>query len=233
LVGEKNNNYHLHKKFTGSMNNFTSLSLLMVYTHSQREGFSHTAPAVKPQHFHSFAEAGSQPMSAGTNRDAAQYTLPGGGSSTLSETTMSGTHGIAQRPLASHLYAERPPTLRQILLVDDDASLARLEAGMLSARGYEVAVATSGELAISAIHQAIPDLVLLDLDLSGSVTGWDVFKALRSLSRTPVLLTSAESAARRHMRTQGESRSTLDHLPKPYPMQALLRRIERMLAMEP
>jgi two-component system response regulator MtrA len=118
-------------------------------------------------------------------------------------------------------------------LVDDDISLAQLEAGILSARGYEVAVATSGELAISAIHQALPDLVLLDLDLSGPVTGWDVFKALRDLSGAPVLLTSAESAVRRHMRTQGESRSTLDHLPKPYPMQALLRCIERMLAMEP
>ncbi len=172
-------------------------------------------------------------MSTGTNRDAAQHSLPGGGSRTFSETTMSGTHGVAPRPNSSFMYAERSPILRQILLVEDDTSLARLEAGILSARGYVVAVATSGELAISALHQAIPDLVLLDLDLAGPVTGWDVFKALRRLARTPVLLTSAESAARRHMRTQGESRSTLDHLPKPYPMQALLRRIERMLAMEP
>ncbi len=171
-------------------------------------------------------------MSTGTNRDAPRHSLPGG-SSTLSETTMSGTYGIAPRPDASLLHAEGPPATRLILLVDDDISLARLEAGILSARGYEVSVATSGELAISAIHQALPDLVLLDLDLSGPVTGWDVFKALRGLSRAPVLLTSAESAVRRHMRTQGESRSTLDHLPKPYPMQALLRCIERMLAMEP
>lgn len=172
-------------------------------------------------------------MSAGTNRDAAQHTLPGGGSRTFSETTMSGMHGVAPRPNSSFMHAEGPLILRQILLVEDDTSLARLEAGILSARGYIVEVATSGELAISALHQAIPDLVLLDLDLAGPVTGWDVFKALRNLARTPVLLTSAESAVRRHMRTQGESRSTLDHLPKPYPMQALLRRIERMLAMEP
>lgn len=172
-------------------------------------------------------------MSAGKNRDAAQNALPGGGSSTFSETTMGGTHGIAPRPNPSPTRAEESSATRQILLVDDDAILARLEAGMLSAKGYEVAIVTSGELAISAIHQAIPDLVLLDLDLSGPITGWDVFKALRSMARTPVLLTSAETAVYRHMRTKGESRSTLDHLPKPYPMQALLRRIERMLAMEP
>lgn len=140
-------------------------------------------------------------------------------------------HGIASQPHSMPL--EGALTLRQILVVDDDSSLAQLEAGVLSARGYGVRIVTSGELAISAIHQAIPDLVLLDLDLHGPVSGWDVFEALRNLARTPVLLTSAESAVRRHMRTSGESRSTLDHLPKPYPMQALLRRIERMLAMVP
>ena len=76
-------------------------------------------------------------------------------------------------------------------------------------------------------------MVLLDLDLSGVTTGWDVFKVLRSYSSTPVLLTSAESTIRSSIRKQGEPRSTLDHLPKPYPLQALLRRIERMLAITP
>jgi DNA-binding response OmpR family regulator len=151
----------------------------------------------------------------------------------LSETNVSSMHGMASRLHSTTQRAEDALTLRQILLVDDDASLAQLEAGILSAKGYRVQIVTSGELAISAIHQALPDLVLLDLDLDGPISGWDVFKALRNLSRTPVLLTSAETAVRRHMRTQDESRSTLDHLPKPYPMQALLRRIERMLAMEP
>lgn len=157
--------------------------------------------------------------------------IPGGAYRTMCENNVSSMHGIASQPHSMPL--EGALTLRQILVVDDDSSLAQLEAGVLSARGYGVRIVTSGELAISAIHQAIPDLVLLDLDLHGPVSGWDVFEALRNLARTPVLLTSAESAVRRHMRTSGESRSTLDHLPKPYPMQALLRRIERMLAMVP
>ena len=124
-------------------------------------------------------------------------------------------------------------TLQRILLVEDDVSLANLEADMLSARGYFVSIATSGETAILALQQEIPDLLLLDLDLSSSTTGWDVLKVLRRHSSAPVLLTSAESAIRSSIRMQGEPRSTLDHLPKPYPLQALLKRIERMLAITP
>jgi DNA-binding response OmpR family regulator len=162
--------------------------------------------------------------------DAATNTQPGGGHSSFKNTTLSGVRDFV-RTLHTHL--KESGTLQRILLVEDDVSLANLEADMLNARGYAVSVATSGEMAIMALHQEIPDLVLLDLDLSGATTGWDVFKVLRSYSSAPVLLTSAESAIRSSIRMQGEPRSTLDHLPKPYPLQALLKRIERMLAITP
>lgn len=123
-----------------------------------------------------------------------------------------------------------------ILLVEDDPLLARLELNWLTVQGYVVTLVENGELALDSLHETIPDLVLLDLDLPGTIDGWDVLKALRSYagtSTTPVLLTSAESAARRRLRSRGETRSTLDHLPKPYPIQTLLKRIERMLNMTP
>ena len=108
------------------------------------------------------------------DRDAAKNTQPGGGNSTLNETTIGGAEQSLQP------RGEDARKLRRILLVEDDASLARLEAGMLAARGYAVAIATSGEMAITTLQQAIPDLVLLDLDLSGTITGWDVLRVLRS-----------------------------------------------------
>jgi twitching motility two-component system response regulator PilH len=123
-----------------------------------------------------------------------------------------------------------------ILLVEDDTSLARLESGILTAHGYMVTRVESGELALKALYEAIPNLVLLDLDLPGAVNGWDVLHALRAradTSITPVLLTSAEATAQKRLRTCGETRLTLDHLPKPYPIQTLLKRIERMLSMTP
>lgn len=134
------------------------------------------------------------------------------------------------------LQDEAATARRHILLVEDDALLARLESGILTAHGYVVTQVESGEMALNALRETIPDLVLLDLDLPGTVNGWGVLKALRAYtgtSTTPVLLTSAEATAQKHLRTRGENRSTLDHLPKPYPIQALLKRIERMLGMTP
>lgn len=131
---------------------------------------------------------------------------------------------------------------RRVLVVEDDASLAHLEADYLTAHGYAVMIAVNGELAIAALSQSIPDLVVLDLELPGTLNGWDVLQAVRLVcgqgeqkqATIPVLLTtSAETAMRKYRRTGGETKLTLDHLPKPYPMQALLKCIERMLTIEP
>ncbi len=137
----------------------------------------------------------------------------------------------------SAMKASMGKTFRgHILLVEDEPSLATLEMGILMARGYVVTLVENGELALNTLQEIVPDLVLLDLDLPGALNGWDVLKALRAYagtSTTPVLLTSAEATAQKHLRTRGETRSTLDHLPKPYPIQTLLKRIERMLDMTP
>lgn len=122
---------------------------------------------------------------------------------------------------------------RRILVVEDDLSLAHLEAGILTAQGYIVTTVCSGEEAIEEIQRSLPDLVVLDLDLSGQLNGWDVLQELRALAKTPVLLTSAATAIRQHMLHRGEARATLDHLPKPYHLPILLKRIERMLNVTP
>jgi two-component system OmpR family response regulator len=130
--------------------------------------------------------------------------------------------------------SEYQPTRQHILVVEDDSTLATLEADILTAHGYSVITLASGELAISALQQAIPDLVVLDLELTGNVNGWQVLHVLRNLASTPVLITSSSVAAVRvYMRSSGETRLTLDHLPKPYPMQTLLKRVKRMLPINP
>ena len=129
--------------------------------------------------------------------------------------------------------AEGPKLPPRILVVEDDASLANVEADVLTACGYAVTLAGTGELAILAFRESIPDLVVLDLELPGSMTGWDVLQVLRTHSMIPVLLTSSETSVRKRIRIRGETRSTLDHLPKPYPLQALLKRIESMLISVP
>jgi DNA-binding response OmpR family regulator len=161
----------------------------------------------------------------------AEYTLLDGGN--MSIRNKSSLYGAQSLTKPSQQQVREQGLSHRILIVEDDSSLANLEADILTAYGYMVSIASNGEMAISILEKALPDLVLLDLDLSGTINGWDVLQMLRSYSATPVLLTSAESAVNRQIRIRGETRSTLDLLPKPYLMQTLLKRIERMLTTAP
>jgi len=164
------------------------------------------------------------------DKDAA-YTLPDGGDMSIwNNSTTNGAQSLAN---PTQQQAREQGSSYHILVVEDDSSLANLEAGILEAHGYVVAIASNGEMAITVLEHTLPDLVLLDLDLSGTINGWDVLQMLRTYSRTPVLLTSAESSVNRQIRIRGETRSTLDLLPKPFLMQTLLKRIERMLTIAP
>lgn len=139
-----------------------------------------------------------------------------------------GKEQTEQKVSSDPVFQASEGTLQHILLVEDDLTLATLEADILTAHGYIVVTVHSGELAITALRRSIPDLVVLDLELIGNIQGWDVLQELRTLSSVPVLITSSSATtARKYMR--GETRLTLGHLPKPYPMQTLLKRVKRML----
>ena len=167
----------------------------------------------------------------GVQDNEAAYSLPE--DSDVSIWNNATTYGVQSFTNLLQQKARELESSYHILVVEDDSSLANLEAGILEAHGYLVAIASNGELAISVLEQSLPDLVLLDLDLSGTINGWDVLQMLRTYSSTPVLLTSAELSVNRQIRIRGETRSTLDLLPKPFLMQTLLKRIERMLPIAP
>ncbi len=126
------------------------------------------------------------------------------------------------------------PGMHCILLVEDDQTLAALEASILTAQGFNVTAVHDGELALNEIKQSMPDLVVLDLELAGDIDGWDVLQTLRTSAAIPVLITTSSAiAVRSYIRTHQESKFTLDHLPKPYPMQTFLKRVQRMLMIAP
>jgi len=164
--------------------------------------------------------------------EEAVSTGPGSGNMSLLNGTAAHEMHAPSNPTQTQSGGRR--TLQRILVVEDDATLAALESEILTAHGYNVVTVNSGELAISTLRGSIPDLVVLDIELTGKVNGWDVLRTLRASANTPVLLTtSSGEAVRTHIRSRGESRATLDHLPKPYPMQTLLKRVKRMLMIAP
>src|SRR5437660_11826394 len=108
-------------------------------------------------------------MSVMQDRDAAN-TMPGGGDRSI-------VNGASY--INTHVFVDSPPiqqealeTPNRILVVEDDTSLATLEAHFLAAYNFTVVISTNGETAVTTLESFMPDIVLLDLELRGSLSGW-------------------------------------------------------------
>ncbi|MCC6236122.1 MAG: response regulator [Dehalococcoidia bacterium] len=109
--------------------------------------------------------------------------------------------------------------MRRVLLVEDEPTLCRVIARNLTAHGHEVTTASSVEAAREALEGQAFDVMLLDIDLPDG-TGWEVVRHLREVGRDlPFVVVSA---LRVHPERLDEFRP-LAYLPKPFPLDALLR----------
>src|SRR6185437_15880977 len=66
----------------------------------------------------------------------------------------------------------------RVLIIDDDVRAAELLRTYLTSAGYEVSVATSGEVGLQAARTWRPDAILLDVVMPG-IDGWDVIRELK------------------------------------------------------
>ena len=70
---------------------------------------------------------------------------------------------------------------KRILLVEDQEDNRRIIRDLLSASGYDLVEATSGEEGLAALGaQERPDLILMDIDLPG-LNGYEVTRRIRAI----------------------------------------------------
>ncbi|NUP46418.1 MAG: response regulator transcription factor [Catenulispora sp.] len=79
---------------------------------------------------------------------------------------------------------------RDILVVDDDATVAEVVAAYLTRAGYSVRRAADGPAAVAAAAERLPDLMILDLMLPG-FDGYEVHRRVKSLGEVPVIMLTA------------------------------------------
>ncbi|MCR5296468.1 MAG: response regulator transcription factor [Clostridiales bacterium] len=77
-----------------------------------------------------------------------------------------------------------------ILVVDDDPNISRLEQLYLEKENYEVRTADSGDAALAEFRRLPPDLILLDVMLPG-MDGYQVLKNVRKAGNIPVIMVTA------------------------------------------
>jgi len=110
----------------------------------------------------------------------------------------------------------------RVLLVEDEAPIARTLARALSARGYEVTVCDSGLSAVATIVAQPPDVLLLDVSLP-DITGWEVLRRLSPAERQGfglIVYSASPLAPDRVAEFQPDG-----VLVKPFPIDALVRLI--------
>jgi PAS domain S-box-containing protein len=118
-----------------------------------------------------------------------------------------------------------------ILAVDDSADALALLVEILSAAGYQVLPASSGELALAAVAARPPDLILLDVRMRG-MDGFDVCRRLKADAATrliPIILISAFANVREWV--EGLQLGAADYITKPFQPEELLARVGTHLAL--
>ena len=118
----------------------------------------------------------------------------------------------------------------RILLVEDDESLRDLLRRNLEARHHQVSIAIDAQTALVHLRHTVFDLIILDINLPDQ-TGWDVLRTAQregrlsvitmedDINHLPVVVLSAVRVSQQRL----AEFHPIAYLPKPFPMEALLR----------
>lgn len=112
-----------------------------------------------------------------------------------------------------------------ILVVDDDTSNLRMASHILSEQGMRVSCLKSGEDTLTFLESNRPDLVLLDIHMTG-MDGFETLAAMREKGATadiPVIFLTADDDA--ETETRGLEAGAMDFIKKPFIPEVLMLRV--------
>ena len=117
--------------------------------------------------------------------------------------------------------------MSRILVVDDDIDILSVMEIILSMKGFEVEVNSRGENTIPKIDSFKPDLILLDVLISG-YDGRVICKQLKADIKTkhiPVIMFSAHPSAASTISDYGAD----DFISKPFDVDNLINKVNKQL----
>jgi DNA-binding response OmpR family regulator len=118
--------------------------------------------------------------------------------------------------------------MARILVVDDDIDILSVMEVLLTMKGFEVQVTARGENTFSKIASFNPDLILLDVLISGH-DGRAICRQLKENQETkhiPVIMFSAHPGAAATITDYGAD----DFIAKPFDVSSLMKKIQEQLS---
>lgn len=115
---------------------------------------------------------------------------------------------------------------KRILVVEDDAALARVLKDSLTFAGFAVECVGDGDAALQRIRTEHPDLILLDIMLPRQ-NGFELCSVIRQGGRHPVIMLTARE--QKADKVRGLNAGADDYVTKPFHPEELLARIKAVL----
>ncbi|HET7055205.1 MAG TPA: response regulator transcription factor, partial [Thermomicrobiales bacterium] len=115
---------------------------------------------------------------------------------------------------------------KRVLIIEDDAGIARLLLDNLTIDGFDVRCAHDAHDGLVACQEFLPDLVLLDVMLPDRI-GFDLVGLLRQGGRRSVIVLSARGS--KADKVDGLTRGADDYVTKPFDIEELVARIHAVL----
>ena len=113
-----------------------------------------------------------------------------------------------------------------VLTVDDELGILRLMQMELSAQGFQVISATSGEAALELLKEHKPDIALVDL-MMPEMSGMELMKRMQKIHPVPVIFVTARDKEQEKIR--GLELGADDYVVKPFSPEELSARIRAVL----
>ncbi|NLC20304.1 MAG: response regulator [Halomonadaceae bacterium] len=120
--------------------------------------------------------------------------------------------------------------MAKVLVVDDEPNIVLSLEFLMQQAGFEVETAGDGVTALAKVEAAPPDLILLDISLPG-ISGFDVLEQLRQeplYARLPIIMLTAHG--REVEKEKGLALGADDYVTKPFSTQALVEKVQALLA---
>ncbi len=122
------------------------------------------------------------------------------------------------------------PDPAHILVVDDEPQITRVLRTSLSAQGYDIRIANSGEMALEIMKDWQPSLIITDLSMP-SVDGVQLCRTVRAASSVPIIVLSVRD--KEQQKVEALDAGADDYVTKPFGMNELLARVRANLRRVP